>query len=184
METGRQGFASLNQHGRPPRRWWDHAPRPLETVAVKAWSKLPHVVRAPFVPIGRWINPHQTTSAASALHGPYSVHGVAELRTQGFEPIEAYTGAFWVAQLWPEEHRRSVAETRADWLDDSRGDGRLWLVRSPWPGLTIEDSLNVLWTWVERDRAALDEDLWARRVSEALGWDATTATEWRRRSAS
>jgi hypothetical protein len=107
---------------------------------------------------------------------------VAELATQGFEPIEAYTGAIWVAQLWPDEHRRSVAETRPVSVDESHRDGRLWLVRSPWPGLSVEDSLNVLWTWVERDHAGLDEDIWRQRVSEALDWDAPTATEWHRRS--
>jgi hypothetical protein len=109
------------------------------------------------------------------------VPGVAELGMQGFEPIEAYTGAFWVARLWPDEHRRSVVETRSAWLDDPHSDGRLWLVRSPWPGLRLEDSLNVLWTWVERDHAAVDEDLWRQRVSEALDWDAPTASEWHRR---
>jgi hypothetical protein len=56
------------------------------------------------------------------------------------------------------------------------------LARSPWPALTLEDSLNVLWTWVERDHAALDEDLWRQRVLEALEWDAATATEWHRRN--
>ncbi len=140
-------------------------------------------VRTPFIPLGRWINPRQTTSAVSVDGGPDTVPGVAELRTQGFEPIEAYTGAFWVGQLWPEDHRRSVAETRSSWLDDPHSDGRLWLARSPWSTLTLEDSLNVLWTWVERDHAALDEDLWRQRVIEALGWDAATATEWHRRIA-
>lgn len=114
--------------------------------------------------------------------GPDTVPGVAELRAQGFEPIESYTGATWVGRLWPEDHRRSVAETRSSWLDDPHSDGRLWLARSPWPAFTLEESLNLLWTWVERDHAALDEDLWRQRVVEALEWDAATATEWHRRS--
>jgi hypothetical protein len=184
MEPDHQGFSSLNQHGRSSRRWWERVPQPFATVAVRAWSVLPHFLRAPFIPLGRWINPHQTTSGSSTLPDSDTVPGVVELRTQGFEPIENFTGAFWVAQLWPDEHRRSVRETRSAWLEDSHSDGRLWLVRSPWPGLTIEDSLNVLWTWVERDHAALDEDLWTRRVREALGWDGATATEWHGRSMS
>jgi hypothetical protein len=54
------------------------------------------------------------------------------------------------------------------------------MVRSPWPTLSLQDSLNVLWTWVERDHASLDEDLWRERVSEALAWDETTAATWHR----
>jgi hypothetical protein len=143
---------------------------------------LQRAVRAPFIPLGRRINPRQTTWAVPVSPGPDIVTGVAELRAQGFQPIEEYTGAFWVGQLWPEDHRRSVAETRSVWLDDPNSDGRLWLARSPWPTLRLEDSLNVLWTWVERDHAALDADLWRQRVSEALGWDETTAVEWHRQS--
>jgi hypothetical protein len=67
-------------------------------------------------------------------------------------------------------------------LDDPHSDGRLWLVRSPWPTLTLEDSLNLLWTWVERDHAAVDGDLWRQRVIEALQWDEATAAAWHRRS--
>jgi len=113
--------------------------------------------------------------AAGPIPGPRT-------RTVGFEPIETYTGFFWVAHLWPDQHRRSVIETRPAWLDDPHHDGRLWLVRSPWPGFIIEDSLNVLWTWVERDHSALTEDLWTHRVTEALSWDGATAAEWHRRS--
>jgi hypothetical protein len=54
------------------------------------------------------------------------------------------------------------------------------MVRSPWPTLSLQDSLNVLWTWVERDHASLDEDLWRERVSEALAWDETAAAAWHR----
>jgi hypothetical protein len=136
------------------------------------------------MPMGRWINLHQTTSAVSVSVSPDpdGVPGVTELRAQGFTPIEEHTGALWVAQLWPEQHRRSVTETRSSWLDDPHSEGRLWLTRSPWPTLSLEDSLNVLWTWVERDHAPLDEDLWRQRVREALLWDEVTATEWHRQA--
>jgi putative hydrolase of the HAD superfamily len=121
--------------------------------------------------------------ARNEILGPDTVGGVAGLRAQGFEPIEEYTGAVWVAQLWPEEHRRLVAETRRVWLNDVDSDGRLWLVRSPWPSLGLGESLNVVWSWVERDHPQLDEAMWRRRVSETLAWDETTAVEWHRRTA-
>lgn len=182
MTLRRVGYAALNQHNGLPRPWWEHVPRPVSAAAVKLWSFLPRAARAPFVPLGRWINPPQRMSDLSVDSDVESVPGVAELCAQGFEPIETYTGAVWVGPLWPKEHSRSVAETRSVWLDDPHTDGRLWLVRSPWPTLTLEDSLNLLWTWVERDHAALDDDLWHQRVSEALGWNAATATDWHRRN--
>jgi hypothetical protein len=115
--------------------------------------------------------------------GPDTVVGVAGLRTQGLVPIEEHTGAIWVAQLWPEDHRRWVAETRPGWLNDADSDGRLWLIRSPWPSLSLTDCMNVLWTWSERDHAPLDMELSRRRISEVLAWDETTAVEWHRRTA-
>jgi hypothetical protein len=178
----RGGYAALNQMSGRKLAWWERVPKPIATAVLKTWSALPRAVRAPFIPLGRWVNPHQTTSAVSASPGPDIVPGVTELRAQGFAPVEEYTGAFWVAQIWPDQHRRSVAETRPFWLEDPHSDGRLWLTRSPWPILSLEDSLNVLWTWVERDHAPLDEDLWRQRVSEALSWDEPTATEWHRRT--
>jgi len=180
METAHEGCFSRNQYRISGCHWWERIPQSLATVAVTAWSRLPRIVRAPLIPLGRWSRTDQTVSMGSTVPAD-TVRGVAELRMQGFEPIEAYTGYFWVAHLWPDHHRRSVTETRPAWLDDPHSDGRLWLVRSPWPGLTVEESLNVLWTWVERDLASLDDDLWTRRVTEALDWDAATAIDWHRR---
>src|SRR6185437_16377215 len=171
MEIDHQGFSSLNQHDRAPRRWWELAPEPMQRVALRTWAALPRVIRAPLVPIGRWINPHQTTRAEPSP-GPDTVPGVRELRAQGFLPLEEHTGAEWVGQLWPEQDRRSVAETRPVWLNDLDSDGRLWLMRSPWPSLTLDDSLSVLWSWAERDRPQpLDIDVYRERVAEALSWD-------------
>lgn len=179
MAAGHSGrYIGLNQTSGLPRPWWSRIPHPVASVAVKAWSLLPRVVRARFVPLGHWINPYQTTSAHLGSR-PDIVAGVAGLRAQGFEPIEDYTGAVEVAHLWPDAHRRWVVETRPDWLDGAGADGRLWLVRSPWPALSLRDSLNVLWSWVERDHAPLDAELWRRRVSEALAWDEKTAADWR-----
>jgi hypothetical protein len=172
----------VNQTDGLENAWWQRIPQPLAAIAVRAWSALPRAVRAPLIPVGRWINPHQTTSAVATGSGPDTVVGVSELRSQGFSPIEEHTGAFWVAQIWPEQHRRSVAETRSSWLDDPHSDGRLWLVRSPWPVLSLTDSLNVLWSWIERDQITIDEDHWRQRAGEALGWDEATALEWHRRA--
>jgi hypothetical protein len=149
---------------------------------MKAWSVLPRVVRAPLIPLGRRINPRQRTAAVFDSPGHETVAGVADLRAQGFEPIEEYTGAVGIGQLWPQHHRRSVAETRSCWLGAPGGDGRLWMVRSPWPSLSLRDSLDVVWTWVERDHESLDTDRWRERVSEALTWDETAATRWHRQA--
>jgi hypothetical protein len=173
-------YQALNQTSGLPQHWWQRVPQPVATRAVRAWSVLPHAIRARFIPLGRRINPRRSTRAVSVGPGPDTVPGVADLRAQGYEPIEHYTGAVGVGRLWPQNHRASVPETRSVWLADPSSDGRLWMVRSPWPTLSLQDSLNVLWTWVERDHASLDEDLWRERVSEALAWDETTAATWHR----
>jgi hypothetical protein len=121
-------------------------------------------------------------SARDDFLGPETVVGVDGLRARGFQPIEGLTGAVWVAQLWPEDHRGWVSETRLAWLNDADSDGRLWLVRSPWPSLDLNDTMIVLWSWAERDNTHDMEEL-RRRVSEALAWNETTAIEWHRRSA-
>ena len=33
--------------------------------------------------------------------GPDAVPGVAELRMEGFEPVEEYTGVLLLAEMWP-----------------------------------------------------------------------------------
>ena len=121
--------------------------------------------------------------ARNEILGPDTVVGVTGLRAEGFAPIEEYTGAGWVAQVWPDEHRRWVAETRSVWLNDADSDGRLWLVRSPWPRLSLRNALNVVWSWVERDHASLNIEQHRRRSAEALAWDEAKAVEWHQRSA-
>ena len=120
---------------------------------------------------------HDRVTSLSESPGPDTVPGVTELRAAGFEPIEDHTGALWLGRQWPEEHSRWVTETRAAWLEFPNADGRLWLVRSPWPGLDVSDTLSVLWTWSERPEARYlpgrDE-----RITEALAWNAETAIQW------
>ena len=175
-------YRGVSQTAGMPRPWWGRLPQPIVTTAVRIWSLLPHALRTPFIPVRRLISPHQTTGT-SVTEGPDTVDGVADLRAQGFEPIEEHTGAIEVAELWPEDHRRWVSETREAWLDDTNDDGRLWLVRSPWPSLSLPDALNVLWSWSERDQSRLTPQLWRQRLSEALAWDDATAADWHRRTA-
>jgi hypothetical protein len=73
--------------------------------------------------------------------------GVAELVAEGFTPLEDVTGDLDIAGVWPEQHRRSVAETRAGWEDIGHG-GRCWLVRSPWSAVPLSDVIRLLWSYV------------------------------------
>ncbi|GMA23554.1 hypothetical protein GCM10025864_13130 [Luteimicrobium album] len=87
--------------------------------------------------------------------------GAVAVRDAGFTPLEDVTGHQGAWRLWPEAHRRSVPETRPEWLtenDVGQTDGRYWLVRSPWPGLTVVDVPNVLWRETERGLAPEDYD--------------------------
>ena len=78
---------------------------------------------------------------------------VAEARRQGFVPLRELTGvAADLGPLWPAEH--------ALWLDElgpSSGEDEYdevldrWLVRSPWPSLSVRRTLDALWRWVERN---------------------------------
>jgi hypothetical protein len=114
--------------------------------------------------------------------GPDVVAGVSELRASGFEPIEEHTGALWVADLWPDEDKRSVAETRLDWLEnETQTHDRVWLLRSPWPAMSVNEVFCVLWTWIERNHEPLDAATMRVRVAEVLGWDPRRAQEWHRR---
>jgi hypothetical protein len=145
---------------------------------------MPRPIRAPFIPIGHWINRRQTTSATGDSPGADTVAGVASLRAQGFEPIEAYTGFVQVAELWPPEHRRRVEETREWRLADPECGGKLWLVRSPWPAFGLQDALNVVWAWVDHEDAvrsspdAERERVLRERAAEALAWDEARAVAW------
>ena len=168
------GYSALGQRSGRGRPWWQRFPKPLEWAALHAWGRLPRFVGVPLVPLGRLFGPHSSTGRI--LPGADAAPGVVDLISQGFEPIETQTGAIWVAALWPDEHRRSVAETRPWWLDDPESDGRVWLIRSPWASLTLTEVFEVLWRWVERDRT-LDEQIRRKRVAEVLAWPESRAVE-------
>jgi hypothetical protein len=78
------------------------------------------------------------------------VPGLDDLIVQGFSPIENFTGAWEVALVWPAEHRRSIPEVRAWALDDRALQGRLWAVRPPWPGWTLDDVFSYLRSLVDQ----------------------------------
>ena len=112
--------------------------------------------------------------------GPDVVPGVAELRKLGFEPVEEYTGALLVAEVWPDEHRRFVPDTRQSWLEEEpQLGGRLWLLRSPWTGWTLRETFNAMWRWVERPDVEYDGDYWLPAASDFLRWDESEARQWR-----
>lgn len=77
--------------------------------------------------------------------------GVAELVARGFTPLEDLTGDFEIASEWPEPHRRWVPETRSGW-EEVWDDGRCWLVRSPWPAMSVVEVVALLWQWVSAHR--------------------------------
>jgi hypothetical protein len=78
---------------------------------------------------------------------------LVEARRRGFVPLRELTGvAEDLGPLWPEEHSL--------WLDgigpsagEDEHDEALdrWLVRSPWPSLSVRQTVDSLWRWVERD---------------------------------
>ena len=112
--------------------------------------------------------------------GPDAVPGVAELRSVGFEPVEEFTGALLVAEMWPDEHRRFVPETRQRWLDEEPElAGRLWMLRSPWAGWTLSETFSAMWRWLERSDRDYDADYVLAGVADFLRWDESEARKWR-----
>jgi hypothetical protein len=94
----------------------------------------------------------------------------------GFEPWEEFTGASWLFDLWPEEHRMVLAETRRPQIDDDP-DAQIELLASPWPSLNLKEALIVLWRWAERDwDPEVTPDPYLTRVPEALTWTEDQAT--------
>jgi hypothetical protein len=104
--------------------------------------------------------------------GPETVDGAAEILAAGFVPIETLTGAFWIVRHWPKQHRRSVPETRPEWLH-GQADGRLRFVRSPWDGLSASQVLSVIWAHLPRE----DESRWPEIAGDIFKWSQPRALE-------
>jgi len=96
----------------------------------------------------------------------------------GFTPIENLTGVFWIAEVWPEEHRRSVPETRTEWAGLQPGE-RVWFLRSPWAGLSVGEALSVVWTVLRRntDVREVDDSAWPAMAARVLAWPAERARQ-------
>ena len=124
-------------------RPWERLPVRPVGLLVRAWSRLPAAVRRPLVPIGRLVNPHSVTSAPAGP-GVETVPGVQALVAAGWVPLETMTGLLRVGEVWPDDYRRSVPDTRD-------ADSTVWLVRSPWPGMSVRGALNTVWSAMERD---------------------------------
>ncbi len=63
---------------------------------------------------------------ADPTQGPDVVPGVTELRRLGVEPVEECTGALWVADVWPDDHRRFVPQEDADFMLPGVADFLRW----------------------------------------------------------
>lgn len=88
---------------------------------------------------------------------------LAEAREHGFAPLAELTGALQLGPLWPAEHRLWLAEVAAAFDGDARFG---WLIRSPDPDRSPEETLSALWRRVERDSECADPDIWTQRVQE------------------
>ncbi len=98
---------------------------------------------------------------------------LAALRADGFDLLDSFTGAVdEVAVAWPEDHRRTLADP----YRDMSTQGTVWLVRSPWPSLTVGDVLELLWPWVERGGS--DPEARRNRLAQVFAWDEAHATAW------
>jgi hypothetical protein len=75
--------------------------------------------------------------------GAEVVPGVLGLAELGFTPLQCFPMTWSLAwREWPAEHRASVPETREScWAPSPPRNGlgpQLWLVRSPWPEVSLE----------------------------------------------
>ena len=147
------------------RRPWEQLPQPIIKVTLAVWGLLPPMPRRWLGPLGHVFNPHQTTKA-QPMPGASTVPGVADLRADGFTPIEELTGFVEVALVWPEHHRRSTPEVRDWWLGEPL-NGQLWLVRPPWASWTIEEVLSFLWSVIDDQ---LDHQARLDAAADALRW--------------
>ncbi|MBO0884117.1 MAG: hypothetical protein J2P17_28055, partial [Mycobacterium sp.] len=110
--------------------------------------------------------------------GPESVPGATAIMAEGFVPLENLTGVFWVVEVWPEAHVRSVPETRTEWTG-IQPDGRVWFVRSPWAELAPSEALSVVWAVLRRntDPREMDESAWPQIAADVLTWPVERARE-------
>jgi hypothetical protein len=97
--------------------------------------------------------------------------GVRALRSEGFVPVGELTGEPDFAQGWPVQHRRSIPETRplkglGEWTID---DELFWLIRSPWPNISLTDAFEVVWDYVHLRGPIVDSRIDPDQQRAAIG---------------
>jgi hypothetical protein len=102
---------------------------------------------------------------------------VVEAREKGFVPVREVTGIpDALGPLWPAEHRLWLDELGPSPVEGSYDEVLdRWLVRSPWPSLSVDRALGVVWRWVERDPFPDEDEAWRARVLDVLGWPESEA---------
>lgn len=140
---------------------------------------------------GRWPCEHDADVAA-CIRKPLEVFRRADLgarrfdpeppalmeaREHGFVPLRELTGvADTLGPLWPPAHRLWLEE-----LGPSPGDDELdqvvdrWLVRSPWPALSVQQTMAALWRWVERAPHPDADETMNFRILDVFSWSESEA---------
>ena len=105
---------------------------------------------------------------------------LARARTEGFVPLCELTGVGGsLGPLWPAEHRRWLDELGPVLGEDEQYEALdRWLVRSPWPALSVTEAIGALWTWVERDPGHLGPDEERTGILEFFAWTEAEAVAW------
>ncbi|HEX4190154.1 MAG TPA: hypothetical protein VHZ06_04100 [Marmoricola sp.] len=113
---------------------------------------------------------HLARSVISTALLPPLAPAVRAAMADGFVPLREVTGAGgMLGPLWPEQHRLWLDEL-GPLIEGDKDEDDCWLVRSPWPALSVPDVLSVLWRWVERDPYPTDRAEHADRIREVLAW--------------
>ena len=103
--------------------------------------------------------------------------GLVEARRHGFVPAREVTGIpDRLGDLWPAEQRLWLVELGPSPVEDMEDEVLdRWLVRSPWPSLSVDQALGVVWRWAERRPFPDEDEAWKARVVEVLGWPESEA---------
>lgn len=94
--------------------------------------------------------------------------GYRKLIEQGFAPLEQVTGDLTLADVWPKEHRRGLAEPDAELAADLElPEGQHWFVRSPWATVPLSRLFELISREADRALREGHADEGARRIGPA-----------------
>lgn len=106
-----------------------------------------------------------------------AVPSVLELEAEGFTAVETLFGEVDLAASWPSDHLRWVCDTRYDVDPDDDvedlmpglQDGRLFMVRSPWPSVSLDIVVKLMFRWLRRneDRYLRDRTRTSARIDRS-----------------